>query len=112
MAALGGTTLRATDGDELRAGVEALGPKLGDYAVLLRLGAARRDLPFGLGARDVRETSYGGGLGVPFSGGRAVVDLGLQRASRSLRGPAGDPADAFTARERAWQLSVGLTLRP
>jgi hypothetical protein len=49
---------------------------------------------------------------VPFSGGRAVVDLGLQRASRSLRGPAGDPADAFTARERAWQLSVGLTLRP
>ena len=112
MASLGGSTLRATDGDELRAGVEAVGPKLGDYPVLLRLGAAQRDLPFGLGERDVRETTYGGGFGVPFSGGRAMIDLGLQRASRSLQGAVSGAADAFTARERAWQLSIGLTLRP
>ncbi|AHG90634.1 hypothetical protein J421_3097 [Gemmatirosa kalamazoonensis] len=107
MNGLGASALRITDAPEYAAGVEAVGPRLGPSALLFRLGGRRRTLPFGLGDSDVRETAFSGGLGAPFTGGRAILDLGLQHASRSLVG-----GTASSATERAWTLSVGLTVRP
>lgn len=106
---LGTSALEVHDATELSGGVEALGPRLGDFPLLLRLGARRRTLPFGVGGARVRETSFGGGLGLPLASGRAVGDVSLQRALRTPQGGAGPVADA---RERAYLLSVGFTVRP
>ena len=57
----------------------------------------------------MRETAFTGGLGLPFSGGRALADLALQRASRT---PDGGTTAVQGARERAWTLSLGFTVRP
>ena len=70
------------------------------------MGGRQRTLPFGLGGADVRERAYSAGAGVPFAAGRALFDLALQRASRSLEGSSVD------ASERAWTVSIGLTVRP
>jgi hypothetical protein len=51
----------------------------------------------------VKETSFAGGLGTLLAGGRAAIDLGLVRASRT---------SSLDATEHAWILSVGLTVRP
>jgi hypothetical protein len=109
MRALGTSALDVRDATELNGGVEALGPRLGDFPVLLRLGARRRTLPFGVGGAEIRETSYGGGVGLPLGGGRAVADAALQRASRT---PVGGSGPVTGARERALQLSIGFTIRP
>jgi hypothetical protein len=105
---LGATELNVRDGTELAAGAEVVGPRYGNNVILLRLGGRRRDLPFGVGSADVRETAFSGGLGAPLAGGRALFDLALQHASRTTRGG----ADAAEARERAWTLSLGFTVRP
>ncbi len=112
MAPLGSAALRVRDTDDLSAGVEAAGPRVGELPVVLRLGARRRGLPFGVGGvsgADVNETAFGGGVGLPLGGGRALADLGVQRAIRSVDG---GPAAVRGARERAWLLSVGFTVRP
>lgn len=106
---LGTAALEVGDTDELNAGVEAAGPRVGEYPVLLRLGGRRRTLPFGVGGARVRETSFGGGAGLPLGTGRAIADVGLLRA---LRTPEGGSAAVRGARERAWLLSVGFTVRP
>jgi hypothetical protein len=104
---LGSTALDVRDAPEYMLGVEALGPRLGDVPTFFRLGGRQRTLPFGLGGADVRERAYSAGAGLPLAGGRALFDLAVQRASRSLEGST--PVDA---RERAWTVSVGLTVRP
>ncbi|MGZ8376282.1 MAG: hypothetical protein ACXWZS_01300 [Gemmatirosa sp.] len=113
MRELGSSALEVHDGAEFMAGVEAVGPRLGDVPVLIRLGGRDRVLPFGLAGAEVKERSYSGGIGLPFAGGRALADLAVQRASRSLSGsvPAGSPL-AGGASERAWTISVGFTVRP
>jgi hypothetical protein len=76
---------------------------------MLRAGARWRDLPFAVVGGDgetgvrAKERSLSGGLGALFANGRAGFDLGVTRATRS--------AD-LDASERAWILSVGLTVRP
>ena len=109
MRGLGTSALDVRDAAELNGGVEALGPRVGDFPLLLRLGARRRTLPFGVGGAQIRETSYGGGFGLPLGGGRAVADAALQRASRT---PVGGAGAVTGARERALQLSIGFTIRP
>jgi hypothetical protein len=99
---------------EISVGADVAGPRVGGVPLQLRLGGRWRDLPFGVPAdevrdlpeaRDVRETAITGGLGLPLAGGRALIDVGVQRASRS--------SDVRSdARERAWTLSVGLRVRP
>jgi hypothetical protein len=113
MRELGSSALEVHDGAEFMAGVEAVGPRLGGVPVLLRLGGRDRVLPFGIGGAEVSERAYAGGVGLPFAGGRALGDLAVQRASRSLNGsvPAGSPL-AGGATERAWTISVGFTVRP
>jgi len=107
MNGLGVSDLRISDGPEYAAGVEAVGPRLGPSALLFRFGGRHRTLPFGVGGADVHETAFAGGVSAPFTGGHAVLDLGLQHASRTA-----DGGTAASAKERAWTLSVGLTVRP
>jgi hypothetical protein len=87
MRALGTRALDVRDATELNGGVEALGPRLGELPVLLRLGGRQRTLPFGVGGARIRETSYGGGLGLPLGGG-------------ARRGRRGAPARLAHARGR------------
>lgn len=100
------------DADELMAGIEAVGPRIGESVILLRLGGRQRDLPFGVRGAAIQERAYSGGLGVPFVGGRALADLAVQHATRTTDGAAGVSAAVRDARERAWTLSVGFTVRP
>ena len=119
MRGLGTSALDVADANDVAAGVEAVGPRLGAAPVLFRLGARRRGLPFGVpdpvgaGGVRVRETSFGGGVGLPLGGGRALADVALQRALRAPVGGTAQTPDAVRgARERAWLLSVGFTVRP
>jgi hypothetical protein len=119
MRGLGTSALDVADANDVAAGVEAVGPRLGATPVLFRLGARRRGLPFGVpdpvgaGGVRVRETSFGGGVGLPLGGGRALADVALQRALRAPVGGTAQTPDAVRgARERAWLLSVGFTVRP
>jgi hypothetical protein len=98
-----------SDASDVSAGVEAVGPRLGETPLLLRLGARQRGLPFGVAGARVRETSFGGGAGLPLGGGRALADVAVQRALRSTDG---GTALVSAARERAWLLSIGFTVRP
>jgi hypothetical protein len=109
MRGLGTAALEVHDASDVSAGVEAVGPRLGETPLLLRLGARRRGLPFGVGGAKINETSFGGGAGLPLGGGRALADVGVQRA---LRSATGGTAVVGGARERAWLLSVGFTVRP
>ena len=104
-----GTTIDTRDAQELMGGVEAVGPSIGSAPLVLRLGARRRTLPFAIDSARIRETAFTGGLGLPLAGGRALADLALQRASRT---PDGGTTVVQGAREHAWTLSVGFTIRP
>ena len=67
------------------------------------VGFRTRELPFAAAGKQVTERSFTGGLSAPLAGSRATIDLGVQRATR----------DADTnVKERAWLLSLGLTVRP
>lgn len=110
MRELGSSALDVRDAPEFMAGVEAVGPRLGDVPLLLRLGGRERTLPFGLGGAEVKERAFAGGLGLPFAGGRALGDLALQHASRRLNGAVA--SSVGDASERAWTISVGFTVRP
>lgn len=110
MRGLGTTNLDARDTHEWMGGIEAIGPSVGAAPVILRAGARRRTLPFAVGGAQVRETAFTGGLGLPLSGGRALADLAVQRSSRTPDGAT--TAAVQSARERAWTVSIGFTLRP
>lgn len=107
MRGLGVSALRVSDAPEFSFGLESLGPRLGPTQLLARLGGRHRTLPFGIGNQDVKETAIAAGLSAPINGGRAVFDFTTQRASRTLTGGA-----IHGAKENAWTLSFGLTVRP
>lgn len=109
MRGLGTSLLDARDGYELMGGVEAGGPSVGAAPSVLRLGARRRTLPFAIGGARILETAYTGGFGLPFGGGRALADLAVQRANRT---PDGGTTAVDAAREHAWTVSIGFTVRP
>jgi hypothetical protein len=99
---LSATGVPTYDATSLSLGAEMRGPHLLGVELPLRAGVRRRTLPFGLpnGAR-VRETVIAGGIALPLAGGRAGVDLSLERDVRSA---------ASTARERALTLSIGVAV--
>jgi hypothetical protein len=66
-------------------------------------GYRTRDLPFAAAGATVHERLLSGGVSTPISGGRATIDLSVQRASREAAG---------STSERAWLASLGLTVRP
>jgi hypothetical protein len=105
MARMGSSQVTASDARNLYAGAEVAGPRLRGYPVLVRVGAARNELPFGTPAGErVRESRLSAGLGLPIARDAASLDLSLQRANRTVVGGA--------ARESAWLLGVGLQIRP
>ncbi|MBX9927674.1 MAG: hypothetical protein K2X99_02065 [Gemmatimonadaceae bacterium] len=97
-----GRPIDARDTRDIGLGAELQGPKSGASALAIRLGFRSRDLPFRVNGLDVSETSFSGGLGLPFSFGRSSADVGVIRAVRT----------AGSSREQAWTLSVGFTVRP
>jgi hypothetical protein len=98
------SSLRAFDAWGLGLGAELEGPSWFEQAVPVRVGLRYRMLPFGAGEEQVREVAIGSGLGLAVARGRGTLDLAIQRASRS--------ASSVEAKETAWTLSVGLTVRP
>ena len=98
------STLRAFDAWGVSLGAELDGPSWFQQTVPVRGGLRYRHLPFGAGDAQVRELAVAGGLGIPVARGRGGLDIGVQRAARSANG--------IDARETAWTLSVGLTVRP
>ncbi len=92
------------DSQEFGVGAEVPGPKIRGGQMLLRVGARRRDLPFGIAGNQPSENTIGGGLGFPLGFGRAQVDLGIERASRKVPG-----IDNLS--ERGLIMSFGFRLR-
>ena len=105
-----GTTLDARDSRELMGGIEAVGPSVGSAPVILRLGARRRTLPFAIDSAQIREVAYTAGFGLPLASGRTLADFTVQRANRTPEG--GNSAAVQAAREHAWTVSFGFTIRP
>lgn len=92
------------DANDFSFGVESAGPRLGGgYPVLLRLGIRQRTLPFDVGTDMVKETSFGGGIGIPISFDHVTLDMAVLRANRT-----GVP----DVSEHAYNLSFGLQVRP
>lgn len=102
MAGLGSANLTTFDTWEIGAGADVTGPKVGTRNLLLRAGARWRELPFGVGSTKVTELQYGGGLGIVLPYERGMLEAGMRRATR----------DAGSARETAWTLTLGVTVRP
>jgi hypothetical protein len=108
---LGGPELRAVDAWDTSVGADVAGPRFGtDRVIMLRAGFRWRTLPFAItgtgGDADgnrVRERSFSAGLGTAFARGRAAVDVGAVRATRDA---------GLDVNERAWILSIGMSVRP
>lgn len=102
---LGSENLHPADALGFGVGADVAGPRLSaDREIRLRLGARTETLPFRANGAIVREKGFSGGVGVPFGGERAALDVALERELRS--------AAVQGVSEGAWTLSVGLTLRP
>jgi hypothetical protein len=110
---LGRPGLRTVDAWDTSLGADLAGPRVGsDRPLMLRVGGRWRTLPFavtpvengGLGApRKVRERSLSAGVGTTLARGRAAVDIGVVRANRDA---------GLSVDERAWILSIGMSVRP
>lgn len=96
------TTLTVFDTWELGSGLEIGGPDVGAGRFPLRLGFRYAQLPFSPNADQPREIGLSAGSGVVFASSRASFEFSLERVVR----------DGGGATERAWQLALGLTLRP
>lgn len=103
MNGLGSSAAAARDGWEYAAGAEFTGQRTRNAPWTYRLGYRTRDLPFAAAGNAVSERLISGGADIPVAGPRATLELALQRASRDAGG---------VANERAWLLSVGLSIRP
>ena len=104
MAGLGSPGVRITDGWDTSVGADVLGPQLLGRPLQLRAGGRWRTLPFGVGTSDVKEKSLSLGAGTLIARGRAAIDVAGIRATRDASGVA--------AKESAWTLSFGITVRP
>jgi hypothetical protein len=100
---LGTAAATARDAWEYAAGAEFAGQRTRASAWSYSLGYRQRDLPFLANGLLVSEKSFSAGTRIPIAGPRAALDLALMRATRDATG---------TTRERAWLLSVGLTIHP
>ena len=94
----------AVDANDLSAGIESSGPRLGGgFPILLRLGVRRRTLPFEVGTSAIQETSFGGGVGIPISFDRVTLDMALLHSTRT---------GVVGVDEHAYNLSFGLQVHP
>jgi hypothetical protein len=93
---------RAFDVVSLASGVELGGNLGGGLGLPLRVGIRYATLPFSPVDEQPHELNLAGGTALGLAGGRAVIDLAVERVMR----------DGGGARERAWALAVSLTVRP
>jgi hypothetical protein len=100
---LGTAGLSVFDATEYAAGLETPGPKFNSIPVAVRLGFRARELPFGIGALQVRETQINGGLGIPLSQGRVALDVSIAHAIRSAN---------VGLSETGWIFSLGVAIKP
>lgn len=100
---LGGPGFTAVDGWDSSVGADMAGPRFLGRTVFLRGGFRYRTLPFQADSNTVTEKSITAGVGTTFANQRALADIALIRAVRT----AGVPAT-----ERAWTISIGLSVRP
>ncbi len=87
---------------EIGTGLELGGAATGTSRIPLRLGFRYAQLPFAPDARRPRELDFSFGTGVAFANSRGLLDVVVQRVLR----------DGTGVRERVWQISVGMTVRP
>ena len=102
MAGLGSSSMSVFDTREIGGGADIAGPRIGSRPIMLRIGARWRELPFGVNGTKVEEIEAGGGLGFVLPFERASMDVGFRHSDRT----AGD------AKEKAWTLNVGVSVRP
>jgi hypothetical protein len=100
---LGSTSASAEDAWEYAVGAEFSAQRARITNWVYSVGFRTRDLPFAADGRIVSERALTGGLSAPLAGSRATVDMALQRATRDA---------GSDVKERAWLLSLGLTVRP
>lgn len=100
---LGSPGLDPVDAWDTSIGADIAGPRLGDRIVFLRGGFRTRTLPFTAAENRVKENSVTSGVGTAFAGNRVLMDLAVIHASRSA---------ALEASERAWTVSLGISVRP
>ncbi len=95
----------AQDATEFNVGLETNASQLrgSGNPLLLRLGARWRTLPFLANGQEVKEVSYGGGVGIPIARNRAGIDLAVVRSNRT--GVTG-------VKEGAFNLSFGIRINP
>lgn len=80
----------------------SVGAELGDPSHPLRLGVRGGEVPFGPGGSPPTELGISAGVGLRFSDGRAVIDLGIERLTRS----------GFGLHETVWTGLFGIAVRP
>lgn len=100
---LGSPDASAQDAWEYAVGAELSAQRARITNWIYSVGYRTRDLPFAADGRSVSERALTGGLSAPLAGSRATVDIALQRATRDA---------GSDVKERAWLLSLGLTVRP
>lgn len=100
---LGTPALDGQNGWDTSVGGDFAGPRVAGRLVFLRVGGRTRTLAFEAAEHPVHEKSVSAGLGTTFANGRVIADLATIRAFRS--------AD-IGAKERAWTLSFGISVRP
>lgn len=101
---LGSTTANGIDAWEYSGGAQFTGQRTRNTPWTYSVGYRQRDLPFAAAGAVVSEKIFAGGISAPIAGPRAMLDLAVQRAARD--------AASGTTTERAWLLSVGLSVRP
>jgi hypothetical protein len=107
MQSLGSGATQAHDATNWSAGTEIESGRIRGTPVLLRAGAGRNMLPFGINNAKVTEMRYSAGLAFAVTNpGRdqSVLEFSVTRADRKLGGS--------TAKEGAWLLGVGIQIRP
>lgn len=104
---LGSSVLRTHDATNWSTGAEVATGKLRGAPVLLRVGAGKNTLPFGVAGGKVSEFRIGAGASLAITGGgrdQAALDFSVQRANRTLSGS--------SIKEGAWLLGIGMQIRP
>jgi hypothetical protein len=97
-----GITLSVFDTWDVGTGIEIGGSELGGSAFPLRAGVRYGTLPFSPVDDQPTELDLSIGSGVLFANSRALFEFAVERVIR----------DGGGASERAWQIAIGLTLRP
>jgi hypothetical protein len=100
---LGSPGMSAVNSWDSSIGGDFAGPRFGNQIVFLRTGFRMRTLPFQAAGQNVDEKSVSAGVGTQFAANHVLADLAVIRAVRN--------AD-IGASERAWTISIGISVRP